>query len=97
MSPGNRIGCRGSPLLEHDLEVEQVAGHRRGTGRPPRAQSRAQRRRALLVARLAQARTPADRLGAAYGYARAELLDLPPAEAAARADELVRLLIGRSR
>lgn len=71
-----------------------MAGHRRGTGRPTRAQARADRARRQLVERMAAAQTPADRLGVAYGFARARLLELTPAEAATRADELVRVLTG---
>lgn len=74
-----------------------MAGQRRGTGRPTQAQRRAERRRELLTRRLAEAQTPADRLGAAYAYARAQLADMPPAEAARAADELVRALTGIGR
>lgn len=71
-----------------------MAGQRRGTGRPTQHARRTVRRRELLTRRLAEAKTPADRLGAAYAYARAALTDMPPAEAARAADELVRALTG---
>lgn len=93
VSPGNHDLVVGAHRFLTYVEVS-VAGHRRGTGRPTRAQSRAERARRLLVQRMAQAQTPAERLGIAYGYARARLLELAPAEAASRADELVRVLTG---
>lgn len=69
-----------------------MAGHRRGTGRPTRAQTRADRRRLLLASRLGRARSPAEQLAAAADYARAVLTDLPPAAADLLARELVAAL-----
>lgn len=61
--------------------------------RPTRAQTRAERRRALLVTRMGRAQTPAERLGVAYGYARAALQELPPHQAETLASELVDALV----
>lgn len=61
--------------------------------RPSRAQTRAQRRRALFVTRMGRAQTPAERLGVAYGYARAAIHDLPPHQAEMLASELVDALV----
>lgn len=69
-----------------------MAGHRRGTGRPTRAQRRAARRRELLADRLARAREPVEQVSAAADYARAAVAEMPPARAAAVAAELVAAL-----
>ncbi|QSB14575.1 hypothetical protein JQS43_24395 [Natronosporangium hydrolyticum] len=61
--------------------------------RPSRAQTRAQRRRALLITRMGRAQTPAERLGVAYGYARAAIQELPPHQAEMLASELVDALV----
>lgn len=70
-----------------------MAGQRRGTGRPTQAQRRAERRRALLTTRLAQATTPAQQLAAAADHARAVLAELPDELARPLADELTRHLL----
>lgn len=61
--------------------------------RPSRAQTRAQRRRALLVTRMGRAQTPAERLGVAYGYARAAIQELSPRQGEMLASELVDALV----
>ena len=61
--------------------------------RPTRALSRAQRRRALFITRMGRARSPAERLGVAYGYARAAMQDLPPHQANLLASQLVDALV----
>lgn len=61
--------------------------------RPTRAQTRSERRRALLVRRMGRAQTPAERLGVAYGYARAAIADLPPHLSQTLADELVDTIV----
>ena len=70
-----------------------MAGHRRGTGRPTRAERRAASRRRLLTDRLARAQSPVERLAAAADYARSVLADLPESAAGPLADELVAVLI----
>lgn len=70
-----------------------MAGHRRGTGRPTRAERRAASRRRLLTDRLARAQSPVERMTAAADYARSVLADLPAAQAQVLADELVAVLI----
>ena len=70
-----------------------MAGHRRGTGRPTRAERRAASRRRLLTDRLARAQSPVERMTAAADYARSVVADLPAAQAQVLADELVAVLI----
>ena len=70
-----------------------MAGHRRGTGRPTRAERRAASRRRLLTDRLARAQSPVERLAAAADYARSVVADLPAAQAQVLADEMVAALI----
>lgn len=70
-----------------------MAGQRRGTGRPTRAERRAASRRRLLTDRMARAQSPVERLAAAADYARSVLADLPAAQAQVLADELVAVLI----
>lgn len=70
-----------------------MAGHRRGTGRPTRAERRAASRRRLLTDRLARAQSPVERLAAAHDFARSVLADLPESAAGVLADELVAVLI----
>lgn len=70
-----------------------MAGHRRGTGRPTRAERRAASRRRLLTDRLARAQSPVERMTAAADYARSVVADLPAAQAQVLADELVAVLV----
>lgn len=70
-----------------------MAGHRRGTGRPTKAQARARRRRERLTDRLGRARTPVARLTAAAEYARAALSHMDSRTAEAVARELVEHLV----
>lgn len=55
----------------------------------PRRQARQERRRHLLVERLAKAKRPSERVAAAHDYLRAELRDAPPDKATAAADAVV--------
>ena len=70
-----------------------MAGHRRGTGRPTRAQARRSRRRARLVSRLGRARSPVERVTAAAEYARGALRDMESFTAESVARELVEHLV----
>ena len=72
-----------------------MAGRRRGTGRKPLVVASTERRRNTLTVRLANARTPVEKVAAASEYARSALTQLTgrdPAAAEQLAAELVRQL-----
>jgi hypothetical protein len=92
-SPGD-LPAGQRPAGEDRERRDAVAGRGRAAGRPTRARSRQEARRARLVTALGKATTPALRVSAAADYVRASLGDLPPARAQQVGAEAVEVLIG---
>lgn len=70
-----------------------MAGHRRRTGEPLLAEKRVRNRRSAAAARIAAARTPGERLGAAADEVRSALTLVPPARADQVAGSVVEHLV----